>query len=128
MGFQRGTSFVPNSTVSVMSLMEGFGGHMNVFCAMNSLSMSFCMVPPIVFLGIPLFSAIAIYIAHITAAGGFMVIEVVILSIGRPSNNISISFKVSMATPHLPHSPRDFGESVSYPIRVGISKAVDRPV
>ena len=127
-GFHLGTSLVPNSMVSIISPMDGLGGHINVFCAMNSLSISFCIVPPIVDLLIPLFSAMAIYIAQRTGAGGFTVMEVVILSMGRPSNSISISLNVSMATPHLPLSPLDLGESVSYPIRVGISNAVERPV
>ncbi len=86
------------------------------------------MVPPITFLSIPLFSAIATYIAQSTGAGGLMVMDVVILSMGSPSNRSSISFKVSIATPHFPHSPLALGESESYPINVGISKAVESPV
>ena len=43
--FQRGSSRVPHSTVSVTSLSEGAGGKMYSFWAMNSLRMSFWSVP-----------------------------------------------------------------------------------
>ena len=92
---------------------------MKVFWAMNSLSISFWIVPPISFLLTPCFSATAIYIARRIAAGGFMVMDVVTRSRGIPSKRISMSFRVSMATPHWPTSPRDLGLSESYPIRVG---------
>ena len=42
-----------------------------------------------------------------------MVMEVVIWSMGKPAKRSSMSLRVSMATPHLPHSPRALGESVS---------------
>ena len=111
MVFQRGTSLVPNSTVSITNRTEGRGGHIKVFWAANSFNMSFWIVPPSLFLGIPLFSAMAMYMAQITEAGGLMVMEVVIRSMGKPSKRISISFRVSMATPHFPHSPLAMGES-----------------
>ncbi len=38
-----------------------------------------------------------------------------------------MSARVSTATPHLPTSPSARGSSLSRPIRVGRSKAVDRP-
>lgn len=86
------------------------------------------MVPPRTFRSIPRFSAMAMYMAQTMAAGGLMVMEVVIWSMGSPANRSSMSFNVSMATPHLPHSPLALGESESYPIKVGMSKAVERPV
>ena len=76
---------MPNSTVSLISLTEGSGGHMKVFWAMNSLSMSFWIVPPILVSGMPLISAAAQYMAQRAVAGGLMVMEVVTLSIGMPS-------------------------------------------
>ena len=39
-----------------------------------------------------------------------------------------MSRSVSTATPHIPTSPSDRGESESYPMRVGKSKAVESPV
>ena len=39
-----------------------------------------------------------------------------------------MSASESMATPTLPTSPRAIGSSLSYPIWVGRSKAVDNPV
>jgi len=126
--FHLGTFRVPNSTVSLMSFTDGSGGHMRVFWAMNSLSMSFWIVPPIFVRGIPWISAAAQYMAQRAVAGGLIVIEVVILSRGTPLVRTRKSSRVSMATPHLPHSPRALGESVSYPMRVGKSKAVLRPV
>src|SRR4030043_859963 len=97
--FQRGTSFVQYSMVSTMIRRDGFGGSMNVFCAMNSFSMSFWIVPPISLLLTPCFSATTIYIASKIEAGGLMVMEVVTLSRGIPSKKISISFIVFVATP-----------------------------
>jgi len=40
---------------------------------------------------------------------------------------IRMSARLSTATPARPTSPRDMGSSESPPIRIGISKAVDRP-
>src|SRR5512136_2422978 len=113
MVFHLGTYLVPNSTVSLISLTEGSGGHISVFWAMNSLSMSFWIVPQILVSGIPLMSAAAQYMARRAVAGGLIVMDVVILSMGMPSTSWRKSSRVSMATPHLPHSPRALGESVS---------------
>src|SRR4030043_1289649 len=110
MVFQRGTSLIQYSMVSTMIRMDGFGGSMNVFWAMNSFSISFWMVHPISFLLTPCFSATTMYIASKIEAGGLIVIEVVTLSNGIPSKRISISFRVSMATPHFPISPLHIGE------------------
>src|SRR5512137_1997917 len=119
MVFQRGTSLVQYSMVSTMIRREGFGGSMKVFWAINSLSMSFWMVPPMSFLLMPFFSATTMYMAKRMEAGGLMVMDVVTLSRGMPSNRISMSLRVSMATPHLPTSPFAIEESLSYPINVG---------
>src|SRR4030042_2078476 len=80
--FQFGRCFVPNSTVSLIRRTDGSGGHMKVFWAMNSLSMSFWIVPPIFASGTPLISAAAQYRAHRAGAGGLIVMEVVPWSIG----------------------------------------------
>ena len=53
--------------------------------------------------------------AQITAAGPLIVIEVVISSTGMPSKRSSMSARELTATPHLPNSPRAWGESESYP-------------
>ena len=111
--FQFGTCFVPNSTVSLISRTDGSGGHMKVFWAMNSLSMSFWIVPPIWARDTPLLSAAAQYIAQRAVAGGLIVMEVVTRSIGIPSIRVRKSSRVSIATPQRPHSPRAFGESLS---------------
>ena len=77
MVFQRGTSRVQNPKMSVMSRIEGRGGKMYSFCAMNSLRMSFWMVPEIFFQSAPCFSATTRYIAKIIGAGELIVIDVV---------------------------------------------------
>ncbi len=61
------------------------------------------------------------------AAGELMVIEVVTWSRGMPSKRVSMSRSDVTATPHFPTSPRDNGWSGSRPIRVGRSKATERP-
>ena len=119
---------VPYSTVSVTNLIEGCGGKIYSFWAIYSLRISFCIVPPKLALGIPLFSAFAIYIAQVIAAGEFIVIEVVTLSKGISSNKIDMSSKLLTPTPHSPNSPAAIGESLSYPYSVGKSNAVLSPV
>ncbi|CAB5064381.1 unannotated protein [freshwater metagenome] len=61
------------------------------------------------------------------AAGAFIVIEVEILSSGRPSNSRRMSESESMATPTLPTSSNANGASESMPICVGKSNATDNP-
>ena len=126
--FQRGTSLAQNSMVSTTSRIEGSGGKMNSFWAMNSLRMSFCRVPPTCSQLTPCFSATTKYIASRMAAGELMVIEVVTSPSGIPSKRVSMSANESTATPQWPISPRDVGLSESWPIRVGMSKATDKPV
>jgi len=72
---------------------------MNSFCAMNSLRMSFCRVPPSAVAGTPCFSATAMYMHRRIAAGELIVIEVVMSPSGMPSNSVSMSASESMATP-----------------------------
>ena len=74
--FQRGSSRVPNSIVSVTRRIDGSGGNRNSFWATNSLRMSFWVVPSSRSRGTPAFSAATMYIAQIGAAGELIVIEV----------------------------------------------------
>ena len=76
---------------------------------MNSLSMSFCMVPPMRSQEIPCLSASARYMARATDAVQLMVIEVVTRSSGMSRNSTSKSARVEMDTPSLPTSPRARG-------------------
>ena len=77
MGLNRGMWLVANSTVSTTRRMDGCGGKMYSFWAMYSLRISFCRVPPNDAGEAPCFSAAAMYIAQMMAAGLLMVIEVV---------------------------------------------------
>ena len=119
---------VPNSMVSVTSFMLGSGGKMNSFWAMNSLRMSFCRVPRSFVMSAPCFSAAAMYMAQMMAAGELMVIEVEMSAKAMPSNRISMSSRLLIATPHTPTSPSDHSSSLSRPMSVGRSKATERPV
>ncbi len=74
---------------------------------MYSLRISFWIVPLNLSALTPCFSATAIYIASNTEAGAFIVMDVLTLSKGIPSNKISISFSESIATPTLPTSPSE---------------------
>jgi hypothetical protein len=71
--------------------IDGAGGKMYSFWAMNSLRMSFWSVPASNGRGTPRFSAAAMYIAQIIAAGELIVIEVLISPTGRPSSSTSMS-------------------------------------
>src|SRR5262249_51572178 len=110
-GLNLGVCLTANSKVSTTRRMDGSGGEMYSFCAMYSLRMSFCRVPEILFQSAPCFSATARYMAQITGAGEFMVIEVVTSERGIWSNSTSMSARELMATPHLPTSPSDNGWS-----------------
>ena len=128
MVFQSGISRAPNSIVSTTSRIEGSGGKMYSFCAMNSLRMSFCSVPASCLRGTPCFSAATMYIAQMGAAGELIVIDVVISPIGSPSSSTSISASDVTLTPHRPNSPAAAGSSMSQPMSVGRSKAMESPV
>ena len=86
---------------------------MNSFWAVYSFKMSFWIVPPSAAGGTPCFSAVTMYMAQSTAAGAFMVIEVVTSPRGMPSNSTSISASDETATPPFPNSPVASGSSVS---------------
>src|SRR5437867_5008565 len=105
--FHCGTCLAPNSNVSTINFIEGFGGKMYVFCAIYSFKMSFWMVPRNFFQSTPCFSATTRYIDQRIAAGALVVMEVLISASGIPLNKVSISANESIATPHLPISPFD---------------------
>src|SRR5438876_7918332 len=63
-----------------------------------------------------------------TEAGLLIVIDVLTPPTSIPLNKIRMSSRDDTATPHVPNSPFASGSSVSYPYRVGISKATLRPV
>ena len=126
--FQRGTSFAQNAKMSVISRIDGRGGKMYSFCAMNSLRMSFWIVPDSFCQSAPCFSATTRYIAKIIAAGELIVIDVVMSASEMPSNSVSMSASDATLTPHFPTSPSDSSWSGSRPISVGRSKATLRPV
>ncbi len=93
--------------VSVISRMDGLGGKINVPRAMYSFRMSFWMVPESKSSATLLFFARTTYIARSTEAVALMVMETETLSRGIWSKRISISSKVSIATPVFPTSPSD---------------------
>src|SRR4030095_637774 len=84
--FHFGASFEQNPKMSVMSRIDGRGGEMYSFCAMNSLRMSFWIVPDNFFQSAPCFSATTRYIAKIIGAGELIVIDVVLSPSERPSH------------------------------------------
>ncbi len=128
MVFHFGTSRAQKAKMSVISRIDGRGGKMNSFWAMNSFRMSFWMVPEMVFQSAPCCAATARYIAKIIGAGELMVIDVVMSPRAMPSKSRSMSASEVMLTPHLPTSPSDSGWSGSRPISVGRSKATLNPV
>ena len=62
------------------------------------------------------------------AAGALMVIETDVSPRSMPWNSVSMSSGVSTATPSRPTSPSDILWSESWPMRLGMSNAVDSPV
>ena len=80
---------------------------------MNSLRMSFCMVPERSAEATPCSSAATAYIAKTGSTAPFMVMDTDIRSRGIPSNRIFMSSTESIATPALPTSPstRSWSES-----------------
>jgi hypothetical protein len=96
--------------------------------AMYSLSTSFCTVPESLSRLIPRSSATTTYIASRTLAVALMVMLVLTRSSGRSASSACMSSTVSTATPTRPTSPSARGESLSMPICVGRSNAVDSPV
>src|SRR6267378_4509713 len=76
-GLNFGTCRAVNSIMSVTMRTAGSGGQIHSFWAMNSLSMSFCMVPPSRLHATPCLSAMARYMARATDAVQLIVIDVV---------------------------------------------------
>jgi hypothetical protein len=105
MVFHFGTSRPQKANTSVIKRIDGRGGKMNSFCAMNSLRMSFWIVPDSTRRSAPCRSAITRYIASSMGAGELMVIDVVTAPTSMPSNSTSMSASVVTLTPHFPTSP-----------------------
>ncbi len=80
---------------------------------MNSLRMSFWIVPWSFAAGTPCSSAATMKPASTGSTAPFMVIDTLILSSGMPSKRIFMSSTLSMATPALPTSPTTRGWSLS---------------
>jgi hypothetical protein len=93
-----------------------------------SLTMSFWVVPRNSALPTPCSSAFATYKASSHDAVALIVIEVFICPGGMPSSRVRMWPRWTTGTPTLPTSPRASSESGSYPVWVGRSKAIDRPV
>ena len=62
------------------------------------------------------------------AAGALIVIDTETSPRSIPANSVRMSATVSTATPSRPISPRLRGLSESWPIREGMSNAVESPV
>ncbi len=80
---------------------------------MNSLRMSFWIVPASCSGFTPCSSAATMYRASTGSTAPFMVIDTLILSSGMPSNSVRMSRMLSMATPAMPTSPATRGWSES---------------
>ncbi len=112
---------------SPMRRRWGSGGYSHSFWAMYSLKMSVWSVPLRVPMSTPWRSAATRYMQKAGMAGPLMVMEVVVSPSGIPSKSRSMSATESIATPQWPTSPRACGESESWPMRVGMSKATESP-
>src|SRR6266542_956480 len=124
---KRGSSRAQYDIRSAARRSDGFGGYMYVPRATYSVRTSFCAVPETRSCGTPCFCPTTAYIATSTEAGALMVIDVETWSSGMPSNIVSMSASVSIATPTFPTSPSDSGSSESYPSWVGKSNATESP-
>ncbi len=62
------------------------------------------------------------------AAGALIVIDTDTSPRSMPANSVFMSSTVSTATPSRPTSPNERGLSESWPIREGMSNAVESPV
>ena len=90
--------------MSVMSRIDGRGGKMYSFWAMNSFRMSFWIVPESVCQSAPCFSATTRYIAKIIGAGELIVIDVVMSASEMPSKSalhVGERRDADAALPHL---------------------------
>ena len=126
-GCQRGSSALQNRITSVTRRTDGRGGNTYSFCAWYSFKMSFWMVPERSARATPVRSATPTYMASNGAAPELMVMEVETVARSIPENRVSMSARVSTATPARPTSPRAKGSSLSRPSSVGMSNAVERP-
>ena len=86
---------------------------MKVLRTMNSLRMSFWMVPLSCACDTPCSSAATTYIASTGSTAPFIVIETETFSSGIPSKSSCMSSSESMATPAMPTSPATRGLSES---------------
>ncbi len=93
-----------------------------------SFTMSFWVVPDSTAGSTPWSSALAMYSPSSHPAVALMVMEVFMDSTGIWSRSWDMWPRWATGTPTLPTSPAASGESGSYPIWVGRSKAMDRPV
>src|SRR5437870_5483935 len=84
---------------------DGAGGQIHSFCAMNSFSMSFWMVPPSWVQGTPCSSATARYMARSALAEQLTVIEAVTRSRRTPLKSARMSARLETATPSRQTSP-----------------------
>ena len=80
---------------------------------MNSLRMSFWIVPESSARGTPCSSPATMKLARTGITAPFMVIDTLTLSSGMPSNRTFMSSTESIATPALPTSPTTRGWSLS---------------
>ena len=80
---------------------------------MNSLRMSFWMVPESLAAGTPCSSPATMKSASTGRTAPFMVIDTLMRSSGMPSNSVRMSRMESMATPAMPTSPLTRGWSES---------------
>ena len=112
---------------SVTRRTEGRGGKTYSFCAWYSFKMSFWRVPESAARSTPVRSATPTYMASTGAAGELIVMDVETRPRSMPEKSVSMSARVSTATPARPTSPLARGSSESRPSSVGMSKAVDRP-
>src|ERR1700758_5642338 len=95
-GLNLGTCCAQNSMVSTTMRTADSGGEIHSFWAMNSFSMSFCIVPPTFVQDTPCRSASARYMASATEAVQLIVIEVVTRSSGMSRNKVSKSASVEI--------------------------------
>src|SRR5438552_8800482 len=102
MGCHLGTCCAQNATTSLTSRIDGCTGKMNSFCAMYSLRISFCSVPPNFVNGTYVTTATARYMAKRIGAGELIVIDVVMSPTSIALKSVRISSTESIATPHRP--------------------------
>ena len=113
--------------ISDTILIDSSGGYIYVFLTINSLRISFCIVPVSLFCLTPCSSAATIKLASTGITAPFIVIDTDISSSGILSKRVFISSTLSIATPAFPTSPTTSGWSESYPLCVARSNATESP-